>query len=59
MIKCMFCNKEALDGHLTCGDVGCPESSARAIKQAAWIKQRFAEEFGLPNKKKDDDASTT
>ncbi len=27
--KCEGCGRPALDGHLTCGDVACDESSAR------------------------------
>lgn len=40
-MKCMFCDKDALDGHLTCGEVTCPESTAREIKRAQWIKEQF------------------
>lgn len=32
--KCFFCDQPALDGHLTCGTLGCPEAQARAIRDA-------------------------
>ncbi|MFB6460493.1 hypothetical protein [Bradyrhizobium tunisiense] len=33
--KCFFCDQPALDGHLTCGAIGCPEAQARAIRDAS------------------------
>jgi hypothetical protein len=34
--RCRFCDKPVLDGHLTCGDVLCPESDARELQRRDW-----------------------
>ena len=38
--RCMWCADEALDGHLTCGDVRCSESEARDQEAARWRDSR-------------------
>ena len=39
-MKCVRCELEALDGHLTCGLVECDESGARAEADALWRLSR-------------------
>lgn len=41
--KCFFCERPALDGHLTCGRLECPEGAAREIDRARWVADRFKE----------------
>jgi hypothetical protein len=41
MKKCFFCERPALDGHLTCGRVECPEATAREIERGRWVMERL------------------
>lgn len=42
--KCLYCDRPALDGHLTCGLVSCSEAQAREDNLEEWQRRQVLAE---------------